>query len=327
MARCVKSRQKAGANMKQIRRKALYAIEIAVLIVGMGAAAAYASEQASSGAGTAAPEQASFETVVSEPASPEAVSLDESWMWAGNSAVHTGSAMLYRAGGSLDAPGRRNFTVCVNAGHGTASGSDYQTMSHPDGTPKVTGGTNAEGVVYSTAISSGTVFLDGSSEASANLAVALELKEKLLADGYDVLMIRESDDVQLDNIARTVLANNCADIHIAIHFDSTQNNKGVYFCSVPDVGGYRQMEPVASHWQEHMALGQALIGGLSRNGFALFGDGTLQMDLTQTSYSTIPSVDIEVGDTASDHSPEACARIAQGLKDGIDQYFASCREA
>ena len=83
------------------------------------------------------------------------------------------------------------------------------------------------------------------------------------------------------------------------------------------------MEPVASHWQEHMALGQALIGGLSQNGIALFGDGTLEMDLTQTSYSTIPSVDIEVGDTASDHSQEACERIAQGLKDGIDQYFAS----
>ena len=31
------------------------------------------------------------------------------------------------------------------------------------------------------------------------------LKDKLLAEGYDVLMIRESDDVQLDNVARTVI--------------------------------------------------------------------------------------------------------------------------
>ena len=302
--------------MKLMSRKAMGALVTAALMLGTFPAVTFSSEQVASGEVVYTAEQAA-------PASPEAVSLDENWMWAGNSVIHSGQAMLYRAGGSLDAPGRRNLTVCVNAGHGTASGPDHETLSHPDGTPKVTGGTNAAGVIYSTSISSGTVFLDGSSEASANLAVALALKEKLLADGYDVLMIRESDDVQLDNIARTVIANNCADIHVAIHFDSTQNNKGAYFCSVPDAGGYRQMEPVASHWQEHMALGQALIGGLSQNGIALFGDGTLEMDLTQTSYSTIPSVDIEVGDTASDHSQEACERIAQGLKDGIDQYFAS----
>ena len=256
-------------------------------------------------------------------ASSETVCLDESWEWASNSEVHSGEATLYHAGGSPDAPGRRNITVCVNAGHGTASGSDYQTLSHPDGTAKVTGGTNAEGAVYSTAISSGMAFTDGTPEASATLMTAMALKDKLLQDGYDVLMIRESDDVQLDNIARTVIANNCADIHVAIHFDSTQSDKGVYFCSVPDIASYRQMEPVASHWPEHMALGQALIQGLSANGFWLFGDGTLPMDLTQTSYSTIPSVDIEIGDAASDHSPEACERYAQGLKDGIDLYFES----
>ena len=253
----------------------------------------------------------------------EAIGLDESWPWASNSQIHDGAAVLYRCGGSLDAPGRKNLTVCVNAGHGTSTGPDYQTLSHPDGTPKVTGGTTAEGMTYSTAISTGTVFLDGTSEASVNLATAIALKEKLLQDGYDVLMIRESDDVQLDNIARTVIANNCADIHVAIHFDSTQSDKGVFFCSVPDDASYRQMEPVASHWQEHMALGQALIQGLSGQGLALFGDGTLQMDLTQTSYSTIPSVDIELGDTASDHSAEACGRYAQGLKEGIDLFLRS----
>ena len=170
------------------------------------------------------------------------------------------------------------------------------------------------------------VFADGTSEASVTLMTALALKDKLLQDGYDVLMIRESDDVQLDNIARTVIANNAADIHVAVHFDSTQSDKGAYFCSVPDVASYRQMEPVASHWQEHMALGQALIQGLSQNGFWLFEGGTLPMDLTQTSYSTIPSVDIELGDGASAHSPEDCERYAQGLKDGIDLFFQTRQE-
>ncbi len=251
----------------------------------------------------------------------EPVGLDENWEWALNSAIHTGTATLYRAEEGPDGPGRKGITVCVNAGHGCAGGADYQTLSHPDGSPKVTGGTNVEGNVYSTAISTGTVFADGTTEAEANLMTALALKEELLADGYDVLMIREGEDVQLDNIARTVIANHCADLHIAIHFDSTQSDKGVYFCAVPEDWSYRQMEPVSSHYQEHMALGQALTDAFSQNGYALFEGGALPMDLTQTSYSTIPSVDIEIGDTASDHSPEACAGYARALKDGIDRYF------
>ena len=45
------------------------------------------------------------------------------------------------------------------------------------------------------------------------------LKDKLLAAGYDVLMVRDVSDVQLDNVARTVICNNAADCHIALHWD------------------------------------------------------------------------------------------------------------
>ena len=250
---------------------------------------------------------------------PGAVFLDENWTYAGNSMIHTGAAEMYLAREDSGAD-RKNITVCVNAGHGTSGASDVRTLSHPDGTPKVTGGTNAEGAVYSSAISTGTTFPDGTTEASANLRVAIELKGLLLSDGYDVLMIRESDDVQLDNIARTVIANNCADLHVAIHFDSTESDKGAFYCSVPNVDSYLAMEPVASCREGHEALGRALIEGFQECGYALYGQGALEMDLTQTSYSTIPSVDIEVGDRASDHSPDACAGYARALKKGIDHF-------
>ncbi len=256
----------------------------------------------------------------------ESIALDESWTYASNSAIHTGTATLYRAPEGEGAAERKNCTVCVNAGHGTSGGTNVQTLSHPDGTPKVTGGTNAEGAVYSLGISTGMTFLDGTTEASVNLMVAKALKEKLLSDGYDVLMIRESDDVQLDNIARTVIANNCADLHVAIHFDSTDYDKGCFYMAVPEIASYKAMEPVASHWEEHNRLGQALIEGLQGVGLHLFGNGMMEMDLTQTSYSTIPSVDIEIGDQASDHSPAACDVYAQGLKDGIDLFAQSLQQ-
>lgn len=69
------------------------------------------------------------------------------------------------------------------------------------------------------------------------------MKDKLLAEGYDVVMIREEEDVQLDNVARTVIANNTADIHISLHWDSTTSDKGCFFMSVPDHRSYRAMEP------------------------------------------------------------------------------------
>ena len=64
------------------------------------------------------------------------------------------------------------------------------------------------------AVSGGMTFDDGTPESSVTLSMALILKDKLLAKGYDVLMIRETEDVQLDNIARTLIANNASDCHI-----------------------------------------------------------------------------------------------------------------
>ena len=45
------------------------------------------------------------------------------------------------------------------------------------------------------------------------------MRDKLLAAGYDVLMVRDGSDVQLDNVARTVICNNVADCHISLHWD------------------------------------------------------------------------------------------------------------
>lgn len=245
------------------------------------------------------------------------VLLNPSWKYAEFSKINTGAAVLYRS----EAASRKNITVCVNAGHGTKGGSSVKTLCHPDGTPKVTGGTTGAGATSAVAVSGGMTFADGTSESKVTLAMAKILKDKLLAAGYDVLMIRESDDVQLDNVARTVIANNASDCHIALHWDSTTNNKGAFYMSVPNVESYRNMEPVKSNWQKHNALGESLVEGLRAAGVKIFSGGSMAMDLTQTSYSTIPSVDIELGDKASDHSQATLSILADGLLAGVNQYF------
>lgn len=243
------------------------------------------------------------------------IAWDESWEYASYSAIHTGMAYLYRA------PASRGIVVAVNAGHGTAGGTEAQTLCHPDQSPKVTGGSTGEGAIYAMAVSNGTTLLDGTPESQVTLSLARLLKDRLLQEGFDVLMIRNSDDVQLDNIARTVLANQVADCHLSLHYDSTETDKGFFFISVPNVESYLGMEPVASHYQQHMALGNALLSGAISQGIMLYGDGTLPIDLTQTSYSTIPSVDVEVGDRASDYSPQTQGRIADAIVTGVKQYF------
>ncbi|MDO5702508.1 MAG: N-acetylmuramoyl-L-alanine amidase, partial [Lachnospiraceae bacterium] len=247
----------------------------------------------------------------------ETVSLDKSWKYAEESKINTGKAVLYHAKPSK----AKGKTVCINAGHGTKGGSSVKTKCHPDGTPKVTGGTTASGETEAVAVSSGVDMADGTPEAAATLSLAKLTRNALLKAGYDVLMIREKDDVQLDNIARTVLANNLADCHIALHYDYTDTDKGAYFMSVPDVESYRNMEPVKSHWEEHMALGRAVVSALKDAGFKLFEGGELEMDLTQTSYSTVPSIDLEVGDKVSDISEENQAKIAKGIVAGLDKFF------
>lgn len=244
----------------------------------------------------------------------EKISLESTWEYASDSKINSGAATYYTA-----TENRKNICISVNAGHGCAGGSSVKTKCHPDGTPKVTGGTTEAGNVESTSISEGMTFKDGTSESVVNLKVAQMLKSELLSMGYDVLMIRDSDDEQLDNIARTVISNNVADAHIAIHFDSSESDKGVFYMSVAN--GVKDMEPVKSHWQEHNALGESLVAGLVLNGATKFGSGSMEMDLTQTSYSTIPSVDIELGDKLTDYSDASCSIFAKGMAAGVEEFF------
>ena len=244
------------------------------------------------------------------------ITLDPSWTYADHSKINSGAAVLYKA-----AENRKEIVVGVNAGHGTSGGTKVKTLCHPDGSAKVTGGTTAAGETEAVAVSSGMTFNDGTPESSVTLRMAQILKEKLLAVGYDVLMLRDGDDVQLDNVARTVICNNAADCHIALHWDGDGLNydKGCFYISVPD--GLKSMEPVASHWSEHNVLGSALVEGLRAQGAKINGGGSMSIDLTQTSYSTIPSVDMELGNACSDHSDSVLDLLGNGLVQGVNSYF------
>lgn len=247
------------------------------------------------------------------------ITLDSTWEYADHSKINTGAAVLYLAS---EESGRKGIVIGVNAGHGTAGGANVKTLCHPDGSAKVTGGSTAAGAMEAAAVSGGMTFQDGTPEREVTLRMAQILRDKLLSSGYDVLMLRDSEDVQLDNVARTVICNNVADCHIALHWDSGDSknyDKGCFYISVPEA--LKNMEPVASHWQQHDTLGTDLVEGLREQGATIYGKGHMGIDLTQTSYSTIPSVDMELGNAYSDHSDVILEQLATGLLTGINTYF------
>ena len=303
-----------GQNGEWVKTKSGYYIKKDLL---SESAPASSGSGASAGGGVSASAGTVTQAADEVPAgvTVENIGLSSGLRFAEFSKINSGTAILYR--NTNGAHG--DIVVCVNAGHGTKGGGSVKTQSHPDGTGKVTGGSNPNGAVYSTAVSSGLEFSDGTEEHVITLREAKLLRAKLLARGYSVLMIREESDVQLDNIARTVLANNYANCHVAIHWDSSTSDKGAFYMSVPD--GIKYMDPVSSTWEKSEAFGEALISGLRGRGVKIFGSGSMDIDLTQTSYSSIPSVDIELGDKVSDHSAAALDNLAEGLADGIEAYF------
>ena len=75
-----------------------------------------------------------------------------------------------------------------------------------------------------------------------------------------------------------------------------------------------------NHYISHKdsKLGDAILQGAEAEGVKIFGSGYMGIDLTQISYSTVPSVDAEVGDRASDHSAGTLQNIADGIVRGLD---------
>lgn len=320
--------EQPSANGQDVSGPAAYnapsgsSVSGAVKIIGPTGSQQGTSAQSASGVQTvstaSAPAQTAAGSVVTKNGYKDGdhIGLSSQWKYSDFAVINSGTAVMYTAKSN-----RKNKIIAVNAGHGTNGGQSVKTYCHPDKTAKVTGGTTSAGSIQAVAVSSGMTFKDGTPEKTVTLKMAQILKTKLLNAGYDVLMIRDGEDVQLDNVARTVIANNTADIHIALHWDGDglSTIKGVFYMSVPD--GLKSMEPVASHWQQHEALGDSLIKGLKNQGIKVWGSNPLDMDLTQTSYSTIPSVDIELGNQCSDYSDSVLNKEADGLLSGINSYF------
>lgn len=245
------------------------------------------------------------------------IELDKASEFAEFSVINSGRAELFRS-----AKNRKNIIVAVNAGHGTKGGTTKKTFCHPDKSPKIISGSASKGALQAYCVTMGMTFIDGTPEHEANLKTAECLKEKLLDAGYDVLMLRTDSDVQLDNVARVVICNQNADIHVSIHYDAggqSKSDKGAFVCFPPEE--LKNLPNVRKTYDESIRLGNSLLEGLREESVPIYLDGHFLMDLTQNSYSTIPSITVELGDIYTETTPQNINIRAEGLLKGINRYF------
>jgi N-acetylmuramoyl-L-alanine amidase len=203
--------------------------------------------------------------------------------------------------------------IAIDAGHQSIGNNEKEPIGPGSSIskPKVSFGTQG--------VSSGVA------EYELNLTIALKLKEELSNRGYDIFMIRETNDIDLSNKERAEMANESgSDIFIRIHADSSAN---------ADVTGTSTLYPsednpfVSNLSKDSFALSVFLVDAVceetgSKNRGAIARD-----DMSGINWCTIPVSIIEMGFLSNQtedtlmQTEEYQDKIVQGICDGIDSYF------
>lgn len=167
----------------------------------------------------------------------------------------------------------------------------------------------------------------GLNEYELNLTVSLKLKEELFQRGYEIVMIRETHDVDLSNSERAAIANNSgADIFVRIHANSGNDSSvsGILtVCPTANnsyVGNlYSQCKDLSTSLVDNMV---ATTGAVNR--------GVLELDnMSGINWCQIPVTIVEMGFMSNPAEDQLLAddsyqnKIVQGIANGIDEYFES----
>lgn len=206
----------------------------------------------------------------------------------------------------------QKYLICIDPGH-QAKG-DWKT--EPVG----------PGSSYQKArVSSGTVGISTKKpEYVLNLEASEILKHILMSKGFEVIMTRETHDVNISNMERATLANNKnANMVIRIHADGSDNTSitGASLLVPSQKGKY-----TSSIFESSYECADLIKNKMDSGGFKV--NGVFERDdLTGFNWSKVPVVLVEMGFMSNHNEDQMMSnkeyqkKMMQSIADGVEDYF------
>lgn len=175
---------------------------------------------------------------------------------------------------------KNQITICIDPGHQKKGDSKLEPVAPDSGNrkPRVSQGTEGIGTKKA--------------EYVVNLEAALILKEILMEKGYNVIMTRESHEVNISNAERAEVANKAkADMTIRIHCDSlADSSKTGATILVPS----SKSNNTKNIYEDSNRFANILKDNLKKEGIKVNGIFE-RNDITGFNWSRVPVVILEMG--------------------------------
>ena len=210
-------------------------------------------------------------------------------------------------------PEGNGFLVVIDAGHQQQGNSGQEPIGPGASSTKAK-------------VSSGTAGVStGVPEYQLNLDITLQLRDELIARGYDVILCRETNDVDISNSERAAVANeNEADAFIRIHANgsgSSSAHGSMTICMTPGNPFNGDLYEESRHLSDCVLDAYVAETGISKEYVwetdTMSGINWSQVPVTilEMGYMSNPSEDEKMQD------PDFQKIMVTGIANGIDDYF------